>query len=100
MKTKTPKQIHAYKLNLASTGQNGCFHCPRCGTRISPDDDSENAYSIIKTTVNDLGLEEVVICCKKCTSFVHLVGFPKAQDLDDLSVESDEATSPFYVAHI
>ena len=60
------KQIHAYKIDLTKIDGNGDFACPRCGTVISPDDDAEEAYSILEPKVDHQGLKELVIQCKKC----------------------------------
>jgi len=57
------KQIHRYRLDLSKIDGNGEFVCPRCGTMISPDDDTEEAYSILEPKVNSQGLEELVIHC-------------------------------------
>ena len=69
------KQTQAYKINLAKTDRNGDFSCPRCGTKISPDDETEEVYSILEPKVNSYGLEELVINCNKCSSRIHLTGF-------------------------
>ncbi len=91
MKTKMVKQIHAYKVSLAATSRDGSFSCPHCGERISPDDHTETAYTILETRVDGLGLEEVVIRCNKCHNSLHLTGFPP---------EPLDAEEPFYIAHI
>ncbi len=82
MKEKT-KQIHAYKVGLMNMSRNGGFSCPKCGTKISPDDCSEEVYSISDVTIDDYGLEEVVIHCNKCTSQIHITGFSAAQKMLD-----------------
>jgi len=68
-------QMHAYKIDLTKIDGNGDFACPRCGTKISPDDETEEVYSILGSKVNRNGLEEVIICCRKCSSHIHLTGF-------------------------
>jgi predicted RNA-binding Zn-ribbon protein involved in translation (DUF1610 family) len=74
------KQTHAYKVDLAKIDGKGAFPCPRCGGTISPDDCSEEAYSIRGTKVNKQGLEEVVIRCNMCGSQLHLTGFSLLQN--------------------
>jgi hypothetical protein len=74
------KQIHAYKLDLTKIDGNGDFACPRCGTKISPDDQTEKVYSILGSRVEHNGLVEVVICCQKCCSHIHLTGFSLLQE--------------------
>jgi hypothetical protein len=83
------KQINAYKIDLTKIDGNGEFACPRCGTVISPDDDAEEAYSILGSKVNSQGLEEIVIQCNTCGIHIHLTGFSLLQKLS----EKDEAKS-------
>ena len=75
------KQIHAYRIDLTKIDGSGDLSCPQCGNAISPDDATEKAYSILETKVSKQGLEEVVICCNKCTSQIHLSGFSLLQQL-------------------
>ena len=74
------KHIHAYKIDLTKIEGNGDFACPRCGNKISPDDQTEAVYSILGSKVNSNGLEEVVIRCNKCSSHIHLTGFSLLQE--------------------
>ncbi len=74
MKCEKVELVHEYIVESAKTDRNGAFLCPRCGTKISPDDASEKLYSILETRVNDSGLEEVLIYCKKCRSQINLTG--------------------------
>ncbi len=103
MKTRTVKQIHAYKVNLATTDKDGSFSCPHCGEKISPDDNSETAYSILETNVNSFGLEEVIIRCNNCTETTHLSGFPKLQEPLDVEAKSAKKWKKddlWFIAHI
>jgi uncharacterized C2H2 Zn-finger protein len=75
------KQIHVYKLDLTKIDGNGDFSCPKCGAIISPDDVTEEAYSILETKVNKFGLGELVIRCNRCTSQIHLTGFSLLQKI-------------------
>ena len=68
-------QMYTYKVDLAKIDGNGDFPCPRCRTNISPDDCTEEVYSILGTRVSKQGLEELEIRCKKCGSQLHLTGF-------------------------
>jgi DNA-directed RNA polymerase subunit RPC12/RpoP len=76
------KHIHAYKIDLTKIEGNGDFACPRCGTKISPDDETEAIYSILGSKVNSNGLEEVMIRCNKCSSHIHLTGFSLLQEME------------------
>jgi predicted RNA-binding Zn-ribbon protein involved in translation (DUF1610 family) len=72
-----------YKVDLAKIDGKGDFPCPRCGTSISPDDCTEEAFTILGTKVNKQGLEELVIRCKKCESQLHLTGFSLLQTVPE-----------------
>jgi hypothetical protein len=74
------KQRHPHKIDLTKIEGNGDFACPRCETKISPDDETEAVYSILGSKVNSNGLE-VVICCHKCSSHIHLTGFSLMQEM-------------------
>ncbi len=77
------EQVHAYKLDLTKIDGNGDFSCPRCRSTISPDDTTEKTYFIIEPKVNKNGLEELVISCNICKSYIYLTGFSL---LDELSI--------------
>jgi len=81
LKQKITKQLTAYKIGLSAMDKKGDFPCPHCGAKISPDDCSDEAYSILDINVNSVGLEEVVLCCNKCTSQIHLTGFSPVEQL-------------------
>ena len=78
------EQTQAYKVDLTKICGKGDFPCPRCKSIISPDETSEETYSILDPKVNNQELEEIVICCNKCKSQIHLTGFAL---LDKLSIE-------------
>jgi uncharacterized C2H2 Zn-finger protein len=69
------KQTHVYKIDLTRINGDGAFRCPRCGTTISPDDDTEDSHSVAEPKVNSQGLKEVIIRCNRCASHIHLTGF-------------------------
>jgi hypothetical protein len=81
------KQKSTYMLDLTKIGGKGDFSCPCCGNTISPDDCTENAYTIIEAKVNSHGLAEVVICCNKCEVQLHLTGFSMLQELSNIDTE-------------
>ena len=78
------EQTQAYKVDLTKIDGNGDFPCPKCGNVISPDETTEETYSILEPKVNSHGLEEVVLCCNKCESHINLIGFSL---LEKLSIE-------------
>ncbi len=75
------KQKQAYVLDLSRIDGSGDFSCPHCGATISPDDCSEEVYSILDIKVNSYGLDELVIRCNRCESQIHLTGFSILQKL-------------------
>jgi uncharacterized membrane protein len=74
MKQSNPQ---VFTLDLSRIDGKGDFPCPCCGVSISPDDESDNIYSIVDTKVNGDTLEELVIVCNKCGSKIRLTGFLK-----------------------
>jgi hypothetical protein len=78
------KQTHLFTLDLTKMDGSEDFSCPECGNVISPDDLTEEAYSILETKVSSRGLEELVISCKRCTSQLHLTGFSILQKMLEL----------------
>jgi len=65
----------AYTIDLTKIDGDGAFPCPKCGTVISPDDESEETYQILETKVKNDDLEELILTCKKCGTTIRLVGF-------------------------
>ncbi len=75
MKKTTVKKSINYTINLTKIDGDGAFPCPKCGTIISPDDETEEAYQIVETRVKDDELAELTLMCNKCGSTIKLVGF-------------------------
>jgi predicted RNA-binding Zn-ribbon protein involved in translation (DUF1610 family) len=67
------KSIHT--IDLTQIDGDGAFPCPRCGTMISPDDESEETYHIVETKVKGDELAELVLMCNKCKTMIKLTGF-------------------------
>ncbi len=86
------KQIHAYQIDLTRIEGSGDFPCPRCGTTLSPDDETEETYTILGSRVNDDGLEEIAIQCNRCSSHIHLTGFAMLQKIKATENETEERT--------
>ncbi len=90
-------------MDLTKTGKGGEFFCPRCGTEISPDDETDEAYSIMETKAGSLGLEEVTIRCNRCSSQICLTGFSfmKESSTNEATLERLDRNGPFcYVTHV
>jgi hypothetical protein len=97
------KQKHVYVLDLTKVDGSGGFPCPECGAPISPDDCTEEAYSILETKVNNQGLEELVIRCNICASQIHLTGFSLLQKLsviDGEKPEKERKRETCYITHV
>jgi predicted RNA-binding Zn-ribbon protein involved in translation (DUF1610 family) len=75
MKKAEVKKSMAYEIDLRKIDGDGAFPCPKCGTVISPDDESEETYHIVDTKVKNDELAELLVICKKCRTTIKLVGF-------------------------
>ncbi len=73
------KQIH--RIDLTKIEGEGDVSCPQCGTVISPDDSTEEKYSVLEPKVSKNGLKEVVIHCNNCGSHIRLTGFSLLQEI-------------------
>jgi phage terminase large subunit GpA-like protein len=75
MMKKPDGKISQYTINLVAIEGEGAFPCPKCGTIISPDDETEINYKIIDTKIVNDELAELVIACGKCRSVIRITGF-------------------------
>jgi predicted RNA-binding Zn-ribbon protein involved in translation (DUF1610 family) len=75
MKKAAVKRDVTYTIDLTKIDGDGAFPCPKCGTMISPDDESEELYQIIETKVKNDELAELILTCNKCGSTIKLTGF-------------------------
>jgi predicted RNA-binding Zn-ribbon protein involved in translation (DUF1610 family) len=80
MKKTVNKNVAVHTIDLSKIEGDGSFPCPKCGTVISPEDESEEVYKIVDTKVNNDELVELVIVCNSCESSVRLTGFQPAID--------------------
>jgi hypothetical protein len=80
-----PKKGGVYTVDLTQLDGEGTFPCPKCGTMISPDDESEEVYKIVNTKVVNDELVELVISCGTCAGRIRLTGFQ--QTLESLAIE-------------
>lgn len=73
-----------FKVDLTTVEGGGDFPCPKCGISLSPDDESEEVYTIIETYIGDEdNLESMIIRCKKCKSTINLEGFTALLEEED-----------------
>jgi predicted RNA-binding Zn-ribbon protein involved in translation (DUF1610 family) len=75
MMRKPEQKDSSYRINLVAIEGNGSFPCPKCGTAISPEDETGENYKVIDTKVVNNELAELVIACGKCGSMMKLTGF-------------------------
>lgn len=81
-----------YRVDLRKIDGEGDFPCPKCGTLISPNDETEDVYTVIDTVVGDDDcLESVVIRCNRCKSTISLDGFEALSGEGNSGVEVSEA---------
>jgi len=76
------KKTRIYSVDLTKIDGRGDFSCPKCEVTISPDDTKDVVYSILEPKLNNNGLEELVICCNKCKTQIHLSGFSILKEID------------------
>ena len=75
MKKADVKKNMVYTIDLTKIDGDGAFPCPKCGSLISPEDETDTSYEIVETRVKGDDLEELVLTCKKCGTTIKLVGF-------------------------
>ena len=75
MANKTLDKEGPYLIDLTRIDGDGSFPCPKCGSVISPEDESEETYKIKNTRVANDQLVELIVECSSCGSTVRLVGF-------------------------
>lgn len=73
---KGTKPLLVSELDLTTIQGEGDFPCPSCGTIISPEDETEDVYTILEEKLEGEVLEELVIQCNKCSHQIRLTGFP------------------------
>jgi transcription initiation factor IIE alpha subunit len=67
-----------FQVDLTKIDGDGSFPCPKCGSVVSPEDESEKTYRIVNTKVVNDQLVELVIECSHCGSTIRLTGFEAA----------------------
>lgn len=64
-----------FTVDLTKIRGRGEIKCPKCGIRISPEDETESTYIILETVMNGDGLDKITLQCNKCQSQIYLTGF-------------------------
>ena len=75
MKTNMEKKGALFTIDLTQVDGDGSLPCPKCGTVISPEDETEELYKIVDTKVVNDELVELVVECRTCHSVIRLTGF-------------------------
>ena len=75
MRKPAVKKGEIYTVDLTKIDGDGAFPCPKCGVMISPDDETEEIYTIAETKVKNDELAELTLTCNKCRSKIKLTGF-------------------------
>jgi len=75
MRKPAVKENGPFTVDLTEIDGDGAFPCPKCGSMISPDDETEEVYTIAETKVKNDELSELILVCKKCRSKIKLTGF-------------------------
>jgi predicted RNA-binding Zn-ribbon protein involved in translation (DUF1610 family) len=77
MKAVVKKSV-AFTIDLTTIEGDGAFPCPKCGTVISPEDETEEVYKIVDTKIVNDELVELIVMCSNCGSTIKLAGFQQA----------------------
>ncbi len=74
-KKDVSKKSASYTIDLTKIDGDGSFPCPKCGTVMSPEDESEEIYKIVHTKIINDELVELIVMCGNCGSNIKLTGF-------------------------
>jgi hypothetical protein len=69
------QRLKCYTVDLTKLKGDGDIGCPRCGNVISPDDETEDAYTVVKTIMKGENLDKIILICNKCQTQICLTGF-------------------------
>jgi hypothetical protein len=64
-----------YIVDLTKLEGGGDFLCPYCRALISPEDETEELYSVLEAKVRNDVLENILIRCNICSNEILLTGF-------------------------
>ena len=68
-------QLLVYNVDLLKIDGEGEFLCPYCKTIISPNDETEEVYSVLEAKMRNDKLENLLIKCNQCSNKILLTGF-------------------------
>ncbi|MCK4439908.1 hypothetical protein KAU85_02880 [Candidatus Bathyarchaeota archaeon] len=75
MRKTAVRKSGMHMVDLTKIDGDGAFPCPKCGAMISPDDETEEVYTLVETKVRNDELAELVLVCNQCQSKIRLTGF-------------------------
>jgi len=75
MRKTATKRGETCTIDLTKIDGDGAFPCPKCGATISPDDETEEVYTIVETRVKNDELTELKLKCNQCGTKIRLTGF-------------------------
>jgi len=55
------KKPESFTIDLSNVEGSGEVTCPKCGIKISPDDQTEETYTILKPVMEGENLERIVL---------------------------------------
>jgi hypothetical protein len=70
-----PKEEEFREIDLLKVEGDGSFPCPKCGSLISPKDDTGEKYQIHEIEERNGELSALVLLCNNCGTKIRLVGF-------------------------
>jgi len=69
------RQLLVYTIDLLKLDGKGDFPCPFCRVSISPEDETDEVYSVLEAKVRNNVLEDLLILCNNCSNKILLTGF-------------------------
>ena len=69
------KQLLVYKIDLLELEGKGIFLCPYCEVTISPEDETEEIYSVLEAKVKNDILDNLLIRCNNFSNRILITGF-------------------------
>ncbi|UCG37342.1 MAG: hypothetical protein JSV64_03460 [Candidatus Bathyarchaeota archaeon] len=75
MRNQKSKRKELFTVDLSRIEGNGDFKCPKCSTKISPDDMTEESFTILDTIMKKGQIDRIVLKCNACGIQINLTGF-------------------------
>jgi len=69
------QRIKRYTVDLTKLKGSGDIKCPKCGITISPDDETEETYTVLEAVMEGDNLDNAILKCNKCQTQICLNGF-------------------------